>query len=277
MGHDELVPTKTPAKSSRTFRLTSPHMHGDDVRLLQTTLAKQFRDWGVKYPLKIDGDYGPETRDALESALYGLGIAQTTLERGVTPALRIKLRAKQLTAAERKRYDGRAAWRKRLAGRFEGSGAELAIAYARQAVGVVEHPAGENRGPRIDEWLKACGIGPAPWCGCFANGALMAAGFPAQPWLRYCPWIEQRAKAGEGGWSWHPIADAQPGDLVLYGASIAVHVGLYIGAGATIEGNTSSGDGGSQDNGGGVFLRHRDFHAAGFPARGLARPPYAKR
>jgi hypothetical protein len=45
----------------------------------------------------------------------------------------------------------------------------------------------------------------------------------------------------------------------------------------TYGGNTSSGDGGSQANGGGVFERRRNFGAPGFPARGVARPPYPGR
>ena len=48
------------------------------------------------------------------------------------------------------------------------------------------------------------------------------------------------------------------------------HVAIYAGNGVTIEGNTSSGNAGSQDNGGGVFRRKR-------PASvivGCARPRY---
>lgn len=102
----------------------------------------------------------------------------------------------------------------------------------------------------------------------------MAAGFPTQPWLRFCPWIEGRARSGEGGWSWHGIGDARPGDLVLYGSRTADHVELYAGGGLTYGGNTSSGSAGSQANGGGVFARRRNFSDPGFPARGVARPPY---
>jgi cell wall-associated NlpC family hydrolase len=121
-----------------------------------------------------------------------------------------------------------------------------------------------------------CEIIAAPWCGCFVNACLVAAGFPSQPWLRYCPSIEGRARSGDGGWSWHSIGRARPGDLVLYGNGIAQHVELYAGHGITYGGNTSSGTAGSQDNGGGVFARRRMFSDRAFPARGVARPPYAR-
>ena len=41
-------------------------------------------------------------------------------------------------------------------------------------------------------------------------------------------------------------------------------------------GNTSSGNSGSQDNGGCVALRSRDWSASGFPARGVAPPPWPR-
>jgi hypothetical protein len=44
----------------------------------------------------------------------------------------------------------------------------------------------------------------------------------------------------------------------------------------TYEGNTSSGTGGSQSNGGGLFRRERNPHDASFPVRGYARPPYQR-
>jgi hypothetical protein len=259
----------------RTLKLTSPAMHGDDVKLLQQTINTQFKRWGVKHKIDVDGEYGPVTRDAYRSILHGLGISQAAMAKGITPRLRVRVRRRLLTPAELVRFRARKDWRAQLRKRYDGHGAAAALEWAASMVGVKESPAGSNRGKLIDQWQRLCEFLGGPWCGAFANRALMAGGFPAQPWLRYCPWIEQRAKAGEGGWSWHHIKDAKPGDLVLYGAQIAQHVEVVKAFQDTFGGNTSSGHAGSQDNGGCVAHRtDRDWSAAGFPARGVARPPW---
>ncbi len=261
--------------SDRILRLTSPLMTGDDVRLLQASINDQFERWKVPHKIKVDGIYGPHTRDELQTILYGLGISQSTIDKGVTPALRRKVRKRWLNPAERLRFRQRADWRVRLAKRYRGDGPAAALAWARSQVGVKEQPAGSNRGPLIDQWQRLCGIIAAPWCGCFVNRALMAAGFPAQPWLRYCPTIEAKAKAGEGGWKWVAPRDIRRGDLPLYGNGEAKHVGIAEAYEDDYEGNTSSGPGGSQDNGGIVAHRtDRDWDSQAFPCRGAARPPY---
>jgi hypothetical protein len=261
--------------SNRTFKLSSPLMQGDDVAYFQRTLNERFHSWDVGFYLEVDGAYGSLTRSATERVMYGLGIARRELDHGVTPQLRIKLRhPDQRSHPELARATARRDWLRRLRHRFDGHGPAAAIAYARKFEGVTESPAGSNRGPRIDQWERMCDILGQPWCGCFCNACLVAAGFPSQPWLRYCPSIEGKARSREGGWSWHAISEARPGDLVLYGLGIAEHVELYAGGGVTYGGNTSSGSSGSQSNGGGVFKRQRSFHDPGFPARGVARPPY---
>jgi murein DD-endopeptidase MepM/ murein hydrolase activator NlpD len=100
--------------SARTLSIDTPHMSGQDVTDWQETLAKQFRVWKVDYPLVIDGDYGVATRAGAATALYGLGIDTGEMEHGVTPALRIKVRNKKLSAAESGRYLARSRWRARL-------------------------------------------------------------------------------------------------------------------------------------------------------------------
>jgi hypothetical protein len=261
----------------RTFKLASPLMHGDDIHTFQRTINQQFRTWKVNNQIDEDGEYGSMTREATVQVVYGLGISRGELEHGVTPAVRIKIRNRDhRTQLELQREQERADWVRRFRRRFDGHGPKAAIAYARKHVGLTEIGQ-SNRGPLIDRWERFCSVIGAPWCGCFCNACLMAAGFPAQPFLRFCPWIEGRAKSGEGGWSWHSMSQARPGDLILYGAGTAEHVGLYVGSGVTIEGNTSSGTGGSQANGGGVYVRRRNFSNPGFPARGAARPPYRGR
>lgn len=262
--------------SSRTFHLTSPLMHGSDVKAWQDTLNDQLKDWQIDLRIDADGEFGERTMQVTGAVRYGRGILETTKDR-VSPDLRRKIRNKKLTTAETERYHARAEWRAQLRKRYEEGPTDEAIAFARSMIGVTEHPAGSNQGPHITGWLQDVGINfGAPWCGAFANAVLMHAGFPPQEWLRYCPYTEAHAKGGLDGWSWHTTA--KTGDLVLYGTSLAQHVGYVVDETTTIEGNTSSGPGGSQSNGGGVFERHRhsDGSLAGFPIRGYARPPYRK-
>ena len=261
--------------SHRTFQLTSPLMEDKDVAYFQRKLNERFHLWDVAYALDVDGAYGPLTQEATHRVIYGLGIPLATMAAGVAPELRHKVVHPELCSdTERSRAWQRRDWLRRLRRRYDGHGPKAAIAYARKHVGMTESPPNSNRGPLIDRWQQLCGVAAAPWCGCFVNACLVAAGFPTQPWLRFCPWIEGRARSGEGGWSWHPIAGARPGDLVLYGSRTADHVELYAGGGLTYGGNTSSGSAGSQANGGGVFARRRNFSDPAFPARGVARPPY---
>jgi hypothetical protein len=250
-------------------------MEGSDIAFFQNVLNEQFQAWHVACTIDVDGEYGPHTREATKRVAYGLGIQLQELAGGVTPDLRKRLRhPERRTAAELALAHNRRDWLRRLRRRYDGHGPRAAIAYARKHLGITESPPNSNRGKLIDRWERMCEVIAAPWCGCFANACLVAAGFPTQPWLRYCPWIESRAKSGEGGWSWHSMNKARPGDLVLFGNGIARHVELYGGDGVTYGGNTSSGNVGSQDNGGGVFARRRRFTDATFPARGVARPPY---
>jgi hypothetical protein len=269
--------------SSRTFNLTSPAMHGTDVERFQRDLNAELKRWHVPHQLDEDGVYGTVTRDTARSVCYGLGLKSPVMENGATPAIRLKVRHRKLTAAELVRYRERDDWRRRYVRRFGGPDPAItaALAFARSMVGITESPPNSNRGPKIDGWERACGVFAAPWCGCFANAVLVAGGFPDQEWLRFCPWIEGRAKSGESGWLWTQAPKA--GDLVLYGASIAQHVGVVAAVDGTpqrdtltYEGNTSSGPGGSQSNGGIVAARrrHEDGSLAGFPIRGYARPPW---
>ena len=116
-----------------------------------------------------------------------------------------------------------------------------------------------------------------PYCAMFASWCFCQAGatFPAYP-SAYCPDIVNAAYA-EGRTPYNE--DAQPGDLVLFdwgGDGVADHVGIVEsnhpegGYMTTIEGNTSSGDAGSQSNGGGVYRRERPYSSI----RCICRPYY---
>jgi hypothetical protein len=211
---------------------------------------------------------------------YGLGI-QAQAGNGIAPDIRLKLRdPARRTRVERKRGDGRAAWRHRLKRRFQQSGPALAVGYASRVNGVCEHPPGSNRGPQVDAWNRMVGTPPGPqayWCGAFCNACLVAAGFQPMHFMAYCPNIEHQARAGVDGWRWFEATELpRMGWLALFTeGSVAGHVELVARTGrpmVTFGGNTSRGDG-SPNNGGGVY-RHDWSHYRGLPLRGFAAPPY---
>lgn len=98
-----------------------------------------------------------------------------------------------------------------------------------------------------------------PYCAMFVSWVLHQCGVNFT--YAYCPYIERDFRSKTV-----PKAQARPGDVVLFdwgGDGVADHVGLceanrgsYL---QTIEGNTSSGSGGSQSNGGVVARRTRGF------------------
>lgn len=100
-----------------------------------------------------------------------------------------------------------------------------------------------------------------PWCAAFVVDVLEQCGntelkAAAAPY--YCPSLEAWAKARG---RWINSRDALPGDVLIFGTSIGVHTGFLErqrgGSVQTLEGNTSPGNGGSQNNGGGVYRRVR--------------------
>ena len=105
--------------SDRTFKVGAPRMSGDDVKEWQETLLSHMRSWKwADVPLVADGDYGPVTRSFTSLVLKGHGIAQEAMNGGVTPALRVKVRNKRLTAAERARKLAREPWRVSMRAHF---------------------------------------------------------------------------------------------------------------------------------------------------------------
>ena len=77
----------------RTFKLTSPHVTGADVRDFQRTLNRRFAAWKAGRRVAVDGDYGRDTREAARQVCRGLGIVhEEAMRHGVTPDLRKKFR-----------------------------------------------------------------------------------------------------------------------------------------------------------------------------------------
>jgi hypothetical protein len=255
-----------------------------------------------KVPTPVHGKWTHASAVAAVEAGYFLGLLSGTYLRtvkvGGDPRLVCTEGAQSIIRSPDKRSDEQLARAKERQGQLErgpryyadlaaeegissGKGAKAALEFAAKQAGTTESPPGSNWGPKISGWIRAAGYNsPVPWCGCFVNAACMAGGVPSGAgWIGYTPAIIAHARNGAGGWSWH--SSPQPGDLVLFdtpGGDPAVHVGMVerpIGNGhcSTIEGNTSSGPGGSQANGGGVFRRDRRS-TSGFRIVGYARPPW---
>ncbi|CAB4894751.1 unannotated protein [freshwater metagenome] len=106
--------------SSRTLKVTTPPMRGEDVAGWERTMNKVLQGWGAKtYRHPESGAYGVGDRSLAASIAYGYGIAAGALEGGITPELRIKIRNKRFSSAELERYHVRADWRRRLVKRLE--------------------------------------------------------------------------------------------------------------------------------------------------------------
>lgn len=151
-----------------------------------------------------------------------------------------------------------------------------ALRFLRRRRGITEQPSGSNTDarPRGIRWmqLRAAAGGSwligLPWCGTAAVAAALHAGVHIpQPWR----WASvanieddaHNARNGFRGWTTNPRR-ALRGDLVvLYGRGIHVETIVKVlprlGVVITYGGNTSSGNSGSQDNGGGLFRRTRSL------------------
>lgn len=280
--------------AARTFLLVSPHMQGPDVEKFQGLLNTRFAAWDIDKRIEPDGEYGAETRFATQQVCEGLGILhERAMRHGVTPELRTKIRhPSKRTPEELARGERKAAYRATLRERYQDRGPEMAIAFARQHLDVREKA--PNRGPEIDRWIRAAGLSPTlhisptggvPWCGCFINACVMAAGVPNGKGFGVASVerIVQRARGRIEGWQLVDPDDGQPGDLACWKGRGPgwQHVELveerrsgsqYV----CIGGNTSGSANGSQDNGDGVFRNVRATAAAGGPITVFARPPYAR-
>jgi len=156
-----------------------------------------------------------------------------------------------------------------------------AVNWAKARVGITENPAGSNRGPRITAWQEMSGYpgGGVPWCQCFVNAsAYVGTRKRLNPAMigGYTVSVVEMAENGEHGLKRISLEEARPGDWVFFdfdGGGVD-HVGLFMSRNGrtvfTIEGNTSSGNSGSQSNGGGVFRRERDRSLIA----AVVRPPF---
>ena len=142
---------------------------------------------------------------------------------------------------------------------------DTALAY----VGTVER-GGNNRGPRVERFLRSVGLGPGnPWCAAYVSYVLDAAGVRAPLdgrrgvirsglAARFITARSVRASEALRG-----VKRVPTGAVVIWrrGNGPYGHAGFAVSwdgaSGETVEGNTSSGRVGSQRDGDGVWRRQR--------------------
>lgn len=267
----------TLTKLARTLTLTSGEfMRGLDVRVVQTLVSAR-----THRPIRIDGEYGPATAAAVAWwKRYHAGYPEAWLSDG--KAGRIADKGYQHLLGRTKppvTWLARAALRRRKLP--PPSVRDAAVQHALRYRGVTESPAGSNIVPALRDqattlgvikWVTRMGY---PWCAFFGHLMALAAGSQtAAAGLRrdefnalYTVAILEAASAGRHGMTIVGTSEAGPGDHALInfpgGDPRCDHLAILTspvrpdGSYDTIEGNTSSGDGGSQSNGGGVFARTR--------------------
>lgn len=154
--------------------------------------------------------------------------------------------------------------------------ADALLAWARTQLGVTENPPGSNRVRYWDD-VNMRALQGQPWCAAFYLAGLTAVGVKPVTRSVYVPQIIiQYRNVGR----LFPAALGLPGDQVLYNigdghTGVLESVDVAAKTVTAIEGNTSSGNRGSQNNGGGVFRRTRKWGLVvgmGRPAFVLAPP-----
>ena len=123
---------------------------------------------------------------------------------------------------------------------------------AREELGNTESPAGSNR-TKYGKWM---GLDGQPWCMSFVQWCYSQTGKP----------LPYRTGSCSALLDWYRknkpeciVTSPKPRDIVIYSFG---HTGILESAAAgtvtVVEGNTSPGAAGSQDNGGGVYRRTRN-------------------
>lgn len=103
----------------RTFKITSPHMKGDDIKSWQREIRSEFARMDIKCPIEETGIYDVATRAFTASLAHAVGMsASKEMENGVTPNLRSRIRNRDLTIAEQREYADRQDWRRKLRRRY---------------------------------------------------------------------------------------------------------------------------------------------------------------
>jgi hypothetical protein len=255
----------------RQLTLTSPLMHGPDVRELQRLLGRN--PFGSFIHEAPDSQFGPMTDQACTHAKYWLGFPASGPNRWQNGGAGERLRSflageRQLPKdfAKRRAQRVREAPKKKLRERA----LEVALEEARERVR--EDPFGSNN-VRYSRWYtnnpkgwQGQDVGPR-WCAmfvtwCYAKVDSQAFDKDAARYA-FCPFVH--ADASRGRHFLTITRDPQPGDVSLYtfGKSQDQHIGIFVrwtdrnaGAFRAVEGNTGVGD---DANGGQVMERDRSL------------------
>lgn len=263
----------------RNLHLVSPHMHGQDVRDLQSRLAKQ-----EYYKGAIEGEYGPLTAQAVHRAKYRLGYPSPDQVAGdrlfnilggsVKPGLLMRTLAKKRALKDQKKV-------KKVNKLGALTHGQLIVQKALSQLGETEHPPDSNRS-KYSLWYGIIGA----WCAMFVTWVHCSLNFSARTFKRgiryaYVPYIYHDAVAGINGlmlahgpgdgivlcydWQHDHTADhtgiaAEEETLRrLAPLSLKAAIAQFGPLGAmdfwAIEGNTAVGN---DSNGGTVELRKRD-------------------
>jgi hypothetical protein len=289
-----MAPTKHAAAKAvhRSLHLGSPITKGLDIEELQVALkaffAKHKIDW---LPVTVDGELGPQTLHAARFATWVLGLGgghrepiqkRNVITEATQRLIRHPEKRSQVEKLRAKRRQPRLAKIRKA----QTEGPAAAVAYARSFVGTTESPAGSNTGPIVHNdkgqpggvsfWEAYWGLGACYWCLCFASYCAKAiGGAKISGNCTYSVAIEGYARNHENGWVQVPISEARPGDISIWKFegpdALSDHGELVVANGVAedVGGNTSSDDGGSQSNGGGVFAKHRDLSQCSMVARPL--------
>lgn len=258
----------------RGLHLTTPLMHGPDVRELQQA-CNRFAENNPQithFKLQEDGELGEHTFSAVHRVAYLEGLTEHRLnvisnKDVIVQPVQQAIRAPDgRTQGQKARGEKRQEEARQHADHADG-GAKRAVEYARKHIGVHENPPDSNGGGLIDTWEQFWGLGHVFWCGCFAGYCVKhEGGAKVDTWIPYSGSIDADARAGVRGLHAVPPSEARAGDLVTFefeGGPPSDHVGLIVGPSEngmvhTIEGNTSPSDG-SQSNGGCVAEKRRPF------------------
>ena len=243
----------------RTLLLTSPAMKGPDVRAVQGRLG-----------VTVDGEFGRKTADAVKAWRWRTGFPRALP--GLGPWGQNVLLGKIPLPAD---------YRARAAARAAATPAKPVRVLAVEKMeswadsGYVERPSSSNVVPELSRLATTLGLADWyarmgwPWCAFSAflaakafRGVAATAGFAGKFNVLYCPAILAEATAGRNGLS--ITKTPARGDLAVlnFDGGVVDHIvrlreppsGGFV---ATVEGNTSSGTSGSQNNGGGVYRRVR--------------------
>ena len=106
----------------RTYKIDTPPMRGQDIENWQREIKNEFARMDIECPIKVDGIYGVSTRSYTASLAHALGMtAGIVMRDGVTPALRTRIRNRDLTHEEQRRQTERQDYRRDLRKRYESS------------------------------------------------------------------------------------------------------------------------------------------------------------